>query len=760
MELRKQKMKHTIKLAAKTLLLISAAALTSCYSWFETKGSYDTSIMVDSLDDLLRIETVNTTLESPSQLIVSQGEYPDTIKLTWKSVENAKSYRIERATINAGDEIPTDDTQYTKIRDYVYALNYTDKLLDSPTSTSEAYGKKYVYRICAENIGKGYTSSGYTDPTTEETNGEGWLLPPPSKVDAWKGKSTDTIQVSWQSVENAQNYDIYRGEKENGTGMEKIGSVRGNQNTYDNVLLSSEQGVEFYYKVMAVTAAGNQSVLSSIAMGYSLTQGAPTAPDNIQVTNGLGTGDKTLNISWDPVTSADPNIPHTYSLYRTSSQDSVFTLIKNNIPESTTSETDKSVKPGLIYYYYLQTIATNTSTGEKQKSAFSETGPDSSTPAQGFILSAPASLEILDSTTEGKVNLRWSPAVGSDFEGVNFTYTVYSCDTENGTFTTLQEGITGTESSGYLTEEIEAKKFYKISTVNVNTAKESDMSSAAAPMPPAPTQVTASRTKKLSDSVMTANDLGVYPVEISWTKAEDAYAYYVFRSTSATGPFRKLNDAPTTDNTYIDSYEGAKAGVIYYYRVVSVNTLGQGNKGNDPSSDSFDTSGQFKDKWRTSWGYGAITRDQWFREYNKSVKASQKKLTLMHKSNDMDKLGSETINGDISGTLSYKAAIAGLGAEITMPYSNYADFYIADDSSLGVYFTLTGNTDTTSNMSANGNMHGTVKCTGMYPGQAVYNNLEIKGGAAGGGYYAVTTNDLSGSVILSEDKVDWTVGEE
>ena len=36
----------------------------------------------------------------------------------------------------------------------------------------------------------------------------------------------------------------------------------------------------------------------------------------------------------------------------------------------------------------------------------------------------------------------------------------------------------------------------------------------------------------------------------------------------------------------------------------------------------------------------------------------------------------------------------------------------------------------------------------------------IKGGAAGGGYYAVTTNDLSGSVILSEDRVDWTVGEE
>lgn len=57
-------------------------------------------------------------------------------------------------------------------------------------------------------------------------------------------------------------------------------------------------------------------------------------------------------------------------------------------------------------------------------------------------------------------------------------------------------------------------------------------------------------------------------------------------------------------------------------------------------------------------------------------------------------------------------------------------------------------------------MHGTVNCSGMYPGQAVYDNLQIKGGAAGGGYYLVTTKDLSGSELLSQAKVDWTVGEE
>ena len=164
---------------------------------------------------------------------------------------------------------------------------------------------------------------------------------------------------------------------------------------------------------------------------------------------------------------------------------------------------------------------------------------------------------------------------------------------------------------------------------------------------------------------------------------------------------------------------------------------------------------------------------------------------------------SESVKGNISGTLGYNAKVAGFGAEITMPYTNYADHFISDDSTLGIRFILNGNTDTTSNMSANGHMHETVHCfskeidvtnessignalenlsdaakktitntgdkhylCGMYPGYAVYNNLEIKGGAAGGGYYIVQTYELdrkdknSGTVVLAEDKVNWLVGEE
>ena len=143
------------------------------------------------------------------------------------------------------------------------------------------------------------------------------------------------------------------------------------------------------------------------------------------------------------------------------------------------------------------------------------------------------------------------------------------------------------------------------------------------------------------------------------------------------------------------------------------------------------------------------------REYNKTVIASQKYLTLMHKPADLDKLGSETIRGKLSGTLSYNAKTSGFGAEIIMKYTNYAEYYAAGDPDKGYYFFLNGNSNTNANMDASGTMNGTVTCTGMYPGSVGYDELKIKGGGAAGGNYIITREGFPGSV-----KVDWKVGEE
>ena len=727
-------------------------ALTSCQELFQSKVNMATDTNPANLGDLFEREEEIEELGTSAQLFVSQGLLAGKIQLTWSQVDYATSYRIERAVVSStnasgGYDVP-DESDYNSICDYCYSTSYTDMILSNPSATSDAYKNHYFYKITAQNFAESLEGPA-TDPTVSATRGEGWLLKSPSNVQADKGKSTDTINISWEPVEEAVEYEIFRGEKSNGTGMESLATVTANQTSYENSLLTSEQGTEFYYKIAAKNSYGNSSALSSIAMGYSLKEGAPAIAGNVRVVDGKATSKSQLVITWDPVAATSATATITYSLYKTSSEDSVYSLVKNKL--TGTSYTDSSgLKTGVIYYYYVQAVSYDSATLETTKGAFSESGENS----YGYLLSPPDSVEVLDGDSDSTVNLTWTPAVGAD--EVDFTYTIYSSDTQNGDYTILQSDLSpALGADGQLTAAVEKKNFYKITTNNpLGTDTESVMSAGAAPQPAAPQNVTASKTALLSRD-FTANKNNVYPVLISWEKpvSDDPAGYYVYRSTKTDSGFRKLNEEPLVEFEYIDANETAKAGTVYYYKVVSINSLGQGKKGNDPQTDTA----------RTCMGYGALTREQWFREYNKTCKGSQKKLTLMHKTPDTSKLGSETIKGDISGTLSYKAVLVngGLGgAEITMHYENYADYYIGGDSSMGVYFRLTGNTDTTSNMSANGKMHESVVCTGMYPGTAGYNKLEIKGGAAGGGYYEVTTRDLNSNTVLENGDISWLIGEE
>ncbi|MCR4741787.1 MAG: fibronectin type III domain-containing protein [Treponema sp.] len=747
-------LKNKIKYLLTGLLISSALITTSCYNWYENKIDMDTESLQVNLNDFMYEAPEITELSCPTQVLASQGLYSGVIKIHWNAVPYARSYRIERAVMQAdsnGLYATPEEGDFSVIEKYVYSTNYQDTVLSNPLTDSDEYQYKYYYRVSAENIKEGYDPSEFTDINNQDTQGLGWLLAPPKNIEAWKGKSIDSIQISWDSVENASQYQIYRGTKASQIAMVLLDEIKANNTSYLNEIDEDEKGQEFYYQVRALLANGALSAPTGFALGYSLTANAPAAPNNVKVTNGKSQSTDNLKITWDPVEKEGYTI--TYSVYRTSSESSIYESVKQGTSDTSCTDSN-SLKKGLKYYYYVQTLAcSNSDSTAIEKSAFSASGPNDASPAVGWLLSPPSSCEVADSTEEDKVKLRWTPAVGYDEEGITFNYNIYACQTLDGEFTlidTISDLTSLTlDDDNYYSYDIIKNNFYRISTYNVGESMESDLGEKIAPSPSAPRSVTASKTSALDGlSNYSYNTNEVYPVKITWQAPENESpsGYNIYRSTKSDSGFRKINDDIVKDFSYLDENETARAGTVYYYKVISLNVLGQGNKGNDQDENSR--------------GYGAITRDQWFREYNKSIMSSQAKLTLMHKSNDMDKLGSETINGDISGTLSYNAAIAGLGAEITMPYNNYCDFYIGNNSALGKYFVLTGNTDTTSNMSANGNMHGTVNCTGMYPGQAVYDNLQIKGGAAGGGYYLVTTKDLSGSEILSQAKVDWTVGEE
>ena len=131
----------------------------------------------------------------------------------------------------------------------------------------------------------------------------------------------------------------------------------------------------------------------------------------------------------------------------------------------------------------------------------------------------------------------------------------------------------------------------------------------------------------------------------------------------------------------------------------------------------------------------------------KKLNESQTRLTYMNKKSSLAKVGTETVNGLISGSVFYDVKIKGAGGLVTLRYTNYCDEegWIFD-----------GEIITNSNMAQNGTFTGTVKMTApagsSIPSLEVcYDNVLLKKGAPGDGYYLVS---MAGA---SPEKVDYSV---
>ena len=737
---------YKIQLAVSVLC---SSVLLSCSDLFENRVPMQSSS--SSLVKLVVPAVEIEKLDAPRQIFVSQAEFPTTINVAWSAVEGATSYRLERALAvekdSAGNYIVPDDGEFEVLPlcQRLYGTSYTDTILKNPKYTDEEYSYRYFYRVCAENPRLKYESSDFT------VSEEAFLLAPPANVTASLGESQEKIVVRWNKTENASYYDIYRSHNSDGSSEVFIKSVTSNQNFCEDYISSEEQGIDFYYTVRARTSSAS-SISSGLALGYALKDGAPGIVKDVKVTNGRGTTNNSILISWSEL----PGVQ--YAVYRTSSKDSSYTLCAN-VDAGKTSYTDtKSLKPNVYYYYQVQAfkVEGEGENAEKIKGPFSDSSRTSKEPAEGYLLSPPEDISVLkNSSNPNKCIITFSAALGSKdclsnsgiYDDYNeYTYRIKGSTNKDSGYDDITEVSESSliASDGYYRTDFDKGdyKFFKV--VTVKDGVESAESEACAPVPFQAKDVQVSKAQYIAgytDDDSMANPNGVFPVKIAWQPPAENDAdggYYIYRSAKKDSGFKKITEEPVTGLEYFDNDENMKAGVYYYYKVLSLNSLLQG--------------GNYSE---TKEGWGALTANQYMREYNKTVMSSQKKLTLMHKSNDMDKLGSESADGTLSGNLSYNASIAGLGARITMHYTNYADFYANGDAANGYYFFLNGDTNTSASMDASGSMDGTVDCKGMYPGSVNYNSLKIKGGAAGGGSYVITRSGFAGSV-----NVDWKVGEE
>lgn len=815
-------------LIRKIILSASVLLLASCHAWFEEKIDLQENAGTLTNLSVLRPEVKKEILDTPTQLVVSKGLDPNVIKISWNAVEDADYYRLERAivapNVDGTYNIP-DEGDFELVNNFCYTTIYNDTIQKENSSDGDTtlaandprYEKRYFYRVSAQHSpvdDNKIEASAFTEWATKKLNDKGKyvfdkpilsaygeLFGNPKDVEADKGLGS-SITVRWTGEKHAVYYRVYRSTSSDAT--DKNGYSLRSTLTSD-VLSYTDQidvndakaGTEFYYVITAINSRRVESDLSTKAMGYAAQAGAPTKVTGVDTSESRGKNKITVKwteSSWRATGEYD-GYSLKYTVYRNSEENKAYQVVKQGIPQNTTSQVDESAVEGQKYYYYVMSYIEKD--GNKIKSPFSDSGPDSKDekgPAVAYLISAPTNISV-DRIDKSYVNISFKQSVGYEYTGSTdikgtapYKYRVYYDDNLKGSFTTYFDTMyEGGSDSVFTITNVNTKKFYKISAFSM-TGEESLKSETVAPVPDAPRNVVASKTKDIRDyckdgskarsdekAIWKENSLGVFPTMITWNAPSDTSiavgGYNVYRSKKSDSGFKKINDnvvevSPSDDTStvyhFIDNFDEAAPGIVYYYKVVSLNQLNQGKNGNDPDIEYMAGLPAAEQK---ALGWGVVEHDYWFRQFNKTIMRSQKKLTLMHKPNDMDKLGSETITGDICGTLSYKSAIAGLGAEIVMHYEKYADYYINGESNLGMYFFITGNTDTTANMSANGNMSGTVVCTGMYPADANYNGIQIKSGGAGGGYYRVTMRDLDGNTIKTADgkdfkDVNYLVGEE
>ncbi|MDR0624527.1 MAG: hypothetical protein LBG10_08880 [Treponema sp.] len=717
-------------------ILFLLFTFTGCEDLFQERVPMNRDETASLAELFAREEEEAGQLLPPAQVYASDGMFPREIRLSWTPVNGAASYFIERAVVEPGNPVdPVNgpgDEYFDILEQFVTGTSYTDtSLLDAPPRPdSPEYRNRYYYRIYAENAEKNVESS-------PPSAAAGSLFPPPEDVKASLGRSTEHIRVEWNRMVRTNSYWVYRSDNEHGTGSYFIGNVPGNQNWLVDEIAEFEQGREYYYSVTGRSPSGTESISSFLALGYALAEGAPGAPENADraAGSGLGNGTGKIRIEWSAPGGGEDFF---YAVYRYTSEDATLRLLTGNT-SYTYYEDTRQLTPGIYYYYQVQSMVRD-GEGTAIKGPISD-------PVKAFILSPPDT--IIAEKNGAAVSLKWTPALNVDeeFGGISpvvYAYKVYGSGDYAGPYTEIPGTAVFHGEDGYFHMDVPSGSytFFRIKTLN--GAAESDFSAVVAPSPEAAVIRDASKAANIPG--YQANASGVYPVRISWKKpdAETPHAYHVYRSTNPDSGFRKI----TTEPVYADTEAGglftfvdatnqtAKPGKRYYYKVLSLNRLGQGSYYSEPLA-----------------GYGALTYEQYMLEYNKTVKSSHKKMTYMNRPGATDKLGSETKNGTISGTIYYKAAIAGLGADIIIRYENYADFYTDGSSALGPYFVLTGNSNTSAKMDQSGTMNGTITASGMYPGKVHYGNIQIKGGAAGGGTYGIEPDGFPRS------EISWTVGE-
>ena len=328
--------------------------------------------------------------------------------------------------------------------------------------------------------------------------------------------STGKIKLTWNKVEGASKYKVYRSTKES-SGYSLLSTTTGTSLTNSSAVV----GTQYYYYVVAVNANGDTSAKSN-----KVTRVCDLPRPELKIAVVASTGK--LKLTWDAVEGATK-----YQVYRSTDGGESYSLLKTT---TGTSLTNTSITAGNKYYYKVKAIHSNSNANSAYSSVKSGT----------CDLPRPT-VKIAVVSSTGKLKLTWEKVEGAT------KYEVYR-STDGGESYSLLKSTTGTSLTN---TSITAgnKYYYKVKAIHSNENANSAYSNVRTgtcdlPRPTA--------TVKLNSSGK--------PV-VSWEKVEGAVKYTVYIY-DADGELLKTSSTTGLKLTHSSATKGA----TYKYRVVAVHS--------------------------------------------------------------------------------------------------------------------------------------------------------------------------------------------
>ena len=452
----------------------------------------ETPAMVDGIAGVASLAEPTVDFMSPSS---------DQATLTWKAVPGAEGYEVY--TYANGK---CDYSSAKEVKDTKYQL------------TGLQAGQVYQYVVCPYKTVEGFRVYGASSDVVE--------------VETKLGNSTiqaavaayNQIKVNWAQTAQADGYELYRNDQ-------LYKTVNGISNCYlvDTVAC----GTTYNYKVCPFRNVNGKKVYGEFSTQVSAVTSLPATSMN-KVT---AVDYKTLDVSWNQGTGATG-----YELYRSTSSNSGFALVKDITNGNTLTYRDNGLNIGTTYYYKVK--AYRTENGKKVYAP--ESGVISATVTLGTVTGLKAT-----PTAYNRIELTWnkmSYATG---------YELYYSTSPNGNYKFLKKlgknsvKFRWSKAQCGVTYYFQIRPIQKVKKV-INYGSFSQTASAMTTIG-APTKVQVS--KVTYDSIT-----------LKWKAPKGAKQYKIYTSDSKDGTYKYLMTTKKKSLTF----KNLATGKTYYYKVSAV----------------------------------------------------------------------------------------------------------------------------------------------------------------------------------------------